>query len=158
MRDARLVLVLAFAIALAGCAWMQSAQRAVTGGSGDISGETYYAAADGLPVRADASASAKVVGRLGLHEKVTRTQVDRGYAHVVAGSGVEGWVDNAQLLWRLPAAAAAPPAPAPTETEAVKTEPEPAPATQPAPAPRPAAPPQPPADPSKPNPTVFDPF
>ena len=65
----------------------------------------YYAGVAGLQVYSEPSASSKVVGTLALHEKVTRSRLERGYAYVEsAKGGVEGWVNNAQLLWRLPKA------------------------------------------------------
>jgi SH3 domain-containing protein len=77
----------------------------------------YYAAVEGLKVHIDPSASSKVVGTLSLHEKVTRLKVERGYALVASTkSGVRGWVDNAQLSWRLPTSPTTA-APAPGETE-----------------------------------------
>ncbi|MDX2169260.1 MAG: hypothetical protein SF182_19475, partial [Deltaproteobacteria bacterium] len=71
-------------------------------------GETFYAGAAGVTVYEQPSSSARVAGRLALHEKVTRAGVEHGYAHIIAStSGVTGWVDNAQLIWRLPGAPAA---------------------------------------------------
>jgi SH3 domain-containing protein len=65
----------------------------------------YYAGVAGLTVYSEPSASSKVVGSLALHEKVTRSRLDHGYAYVEsAKGGVKGWVSNAQLIWRLPAA------------------------------------------------------
>jgi hypothetical protein len=85
----------------------------------------FYAGVDGLKVHSEPSAGSKVVGTLALHEKVTRTDVERGYAYVTsATTGLKGWVSNAQLIWRLPgtkepAAAHMPPeAPAAAEPEA----------------------------------------
>jgi hypothetical protein len=64
----------------------------------------YYAGAEGLKVYSDPSTSSKVVGTLALHEKVVRTKLERGYAFVESPtSALKGWVDNAQLIWRLPA-------------------------------------------------------
>ena len=96
----------------------------------------YYAGVDGLKVYSEPSASSKVVGTLSLHEKVTRSGVERGYAYVTSSkSGLAGWVSNAQLIWRLPAAAgpageAAPEAPvAPEAPEPAAPAPEPPPTT-----------------------------
>ena len=107
-RAARILIVTA-ALTLAGCA---GAQKTVGGWFGDEAasgtqqaGTVYFAASDGLPMHSDASFSSPVVGRLALHEKVVRTRLQSGYAYVVSDqSGVAGWVDNAQLIWRLPAA------------------------------------------------------
>lgn len=172
----RFVFVFALTLALAGCATIDSAERAITGKQS----ETFYSASAGLPVRNAAFVTSKVISRLALHEKVTRTEVDRGFAHIVTEKGVDGWVDNAQLLWRLPSAAPATPdskqspkavheepiAPSEPATAepapVVKPEPEPDPApaaTQAAePAPAPAAEPDPPPAPKKKPPATYDPF
>jgi hypothetical protein len=77
----------------------------------------YYAGVEGMKVYSAASASSKVVGTLSLHEKVTRTGLERGYAYVQSSkTGTKGWVDNAKLIWRLPAAPGAA-APAPEEPQ-----------------------------------------
>jgi hypothetical protein len=72
---------------------------------GQPAGDPYFAGATDLPVFAEASSTSKVVGRLALHEKVIRSRVDHGYAYVTAErGGLTGWVNNAQLIWRLPPA------------------------------------------------------
>jgi hypothetical protein len=127
----------------------------------------FYVGAEGLRVYAEASGSAQVIGRLALHERVMRSEVERGYAHIRSQrSGIEGWVDNAKLLARLPAAGArggSPAAPvgepaarAPEEPAAETPKDEP-PAAEPASAEStPATPP--PPDPPRREPAVFDPF
>ena len=81
----------------------------------------YYAGVEGLKVYSEPSSASKVVGTLSLYEKVTRFKVERGYALVEsAKSGVKGWVNNAQLTWRLPTA---PSAAAPAGVEAHPEEP-----------------------------------
>src|SRR5262245_27371335 len=76
----------------------------------------YYAGVEGLKVYSEPSTSSRVAGTLSLHEKVVRTNLERGYAFVESSqSGLKGWVDNAQLIWRLPPA---PGAGAPTNVEA----------------------------------------
>lgn len=149
------VFVVATLLALGGCAGTRQPLPKWLGGSPPApasSTEQFYAAADGVAVHAKASGSSPVVGRLSLHERVTRSDLVRGYAHVVADqSGLEGWVDNAKLLWRLPAPdAAAPPATmAPAADDASAA---------------PAAPPQPTAAETQPAPAKsevvkdFDPF
>ena len=68
----------------------------------------FYAAEDQLAVREAPAASARTVGHLKLHDKVTRYDIENGYAHVrAAGSKLEGWVVNAKLDWRTPAKSAA---------------------------------------------------
>jgi hypothetical protein len=96
-----------------------------------------------LKVYSDPSTSAKVVGTLSLHEKVARTNLERGFAFVESSkSGVRGWVDNAQLIWRLPAASSTS---APSSVEAEPEEPaapapeEPSPTATAAPQPTPTA-------------------
>jgi hypothetical protein len=65
-----------------------------------------------LPVHATPSADAKVVGRLAPNARVTRTQVDRGWARI-EGDKVEGWVDASRLTAEAPAATS----PAPPRAE-----------------------------------------
>ncbi len=66
----------------------------------------YYAGVEGMKVYSEASAASKVIGTLSLHEKITRTGLERGYAYVQSSkTGIKGWVDNARLIWRLPGAA-----------------------------------------------------
>lgn len=85
----------------------------------------FYSAVDGLAVRDAASGSARTVGRLALHQKVTRSKVDRGFAHVKAGS-LEGWVDNSKLVWKLPSASGKSPAAGKSaQPVAGNTEPQP---------------------------------
>src|SRR5262249_30922723 len=101
--------VLAGALVLAGC----SVEKSVGGwfGKGSSSeasagaGQKYYAGVAGLKVYSEPTSSSKVVGKLPLHEPVTRYKVERGYAYVKADArGLTGWVNNTNLLWRLPAA------------------------------------------------------
>ena len=127
----RVLLAVAAALALGGCAVFDQISTDWFGGETATPtptprqhGESYYSSVDGLPMHFLPSGSSQVVGRLALHEHVNRTDVQRGYAHVVADNGLEGWVDNAKLLWRLPTSAAPPgtPAPAPHAPEAVAPE------------------------------------
>ena len=129
----------------------------------------YYAGIEGLKVFGEPSASSKVVGALSLHEKVTRTKLERGYAYVEsAKSGMKGWVINAQLLWRLPTApktgAPAPVEAQPEEPVAPTGEETPAPvapeATAPAAEQPPTATPVPAAHPTPPGiaPSIFNPY
>jgi len=123
---------LGLVIALAGCATMQQSVGGwfgaatptprVTPAAG-AAPQVYYAGTEGLKVYSKPSASAKVVGKLSLHEKVTRYKLERGYSYVESDkSGARGWVDNAQLVRRLPAKpATAAPAPAEPEPEAPAT-------------------------------------
>ena len=95
----------------------------------------FYAAEDQLAVREGPAASARTVGHLKLHDKVTRYDIENGYAHVrAAGSKLEGWVVNAKLDWRTPAKSAA----ATSDVPAATGEPAAA-ATEPAATPEAAA-------------------
>jgi len=138
----------------------------------------YYAGAEGLKVYSEASASATVVGTLALHEKVVRTNLERGYAFVESSqSGLKGWVDNAQLIWRLPAAsttgapanveaepeepeAPAPEEPSPTATPEATATPEPTPTAEvfPTKVPPPTAAPRELATPRPVGPSIFNPY
>jgi hypothetical protein len=166
-----LILATAF---LAGCAsvkkttegWWGDLTSSGSGASGQPQGgSVYYAASDGLVMRASASGSASIVGRLTQYQRVVRTQLVNGWAYVTTDGGLSGWVDNAQLVWRVPSAAGAPAtgaepasadttaAPAPVATSApadVPAEPAgaaPAPTAEPSPAPT-APPDAPPPAPS----------
>ena len=162
---------------LGGCSAQKKASGWFGGGEGSEggAGQRYYAAAAGLTVYSEPTSSSKVVGKLSLHERVTRHKVTRGYAYVKAdASGLEGWVNNSMLIWRLPAAPAAKPAdgePAepPVEAappEAAKAPPE-APEAPPEAVEAPAAPESPaPAPPPAEKPpkrrrtgaSIFDPY
>lgn len=63
----------------------------------------FYAATDGVVLYTLPAATSDVVARLALHQPVTRIALSRGFANVTTESGLVGWVDNTQLLWRLPA-------------------------------------------------------
>lgn len=122
MAHARSLILVLGALSIAGCSGVR---KTVDGWMADVAPETaaqqgsvYYAASDGLVVHADASGGSAVVGRLPLYEKVVRTDQKNGYAYVTSDGGLAGWVDNAQLIWRLPASAGAPAAPAASTTAA----------------------------------------
>jgi hypothetical protein len=86
---------MAVAIALSGCAAVRSI--------GAEKGETVYAASADVIVRATPFATSKGIGRLSLHEPVTRLKVERGFAQIAAKKGgLEGWVDASQLISQLP--------------------------------------------------------
>ena len=118
------------------------------------------------------STSSKAVGTLPLHEKVTRTKLDRGWAYVESTkSGVAGWVNNARLIWRLPTTGAQAPAEAQPEEPVAPTGEEPqapvapeatAPAAElpatPTSTPVPAAPPTPKATSRGVAPSIFNPY
>lgn len=132
----------------------------------------YYVGSNGLPLYREPGRN--VLAQLPLHQKVLRYRLERGYAYVkVEGTGQEGWLDNAKLLWRLPrqppAAQAPSPAPAadhdtPAEPDVSEAAPPAEPAdseeTAPSEEPPPAEPPaEAPADqPGPVSPSVFEPF
>jgi hypothetical protein len=141
------VAVVSVGILLAGCAamkqrmggWFGAAATTPTPeptptpqGASATAPRVYYAGVEGMQVRGGPSASSKVIGQLSLHERVTRFKLERGYAYVEsAESATKGWVNNSQLIWRLPSA--------PTTT-APETEQPGAPAVEPEPeAPAPGA-------------------
>ena len=154
-------------IALAGCSnvrqtmrgWVGETQPAAAAHAGQSA--AYYAAADQVAVYAQASASSKVVGHLPLNARVSRTQLERGYAYVTADGGLQGWVDAGQLVRRRTAASGATSGaePTPAEADAPKeaggvekaADVEPVPAAE---SPGPAAPPAPPTPPPPPAPTA----
>jgi hypothetical protein len=167
-------MLVAASIALGGCA---SVRQTMSGWFGDDSAaetptpaaaqqaSTYYSAVEGLTIYAEASRSSKVVGHLALHQRVTRSQLENGYAYIAADKGgLSGWVDNAQLIWRLPAAAASPAPSAPPALQgaapADATAPPAAEPTEipPTAAPTPTATVAAQAAPPKPAPKMFDPY
>lgn len=110
---------------LAGCSNGKSFRDIFAGNSGGSEEGTFYAGVSGLKVYAKPRSSSAARGTLALHEKVYRIAIENGFAYVkVAGSGEKGWVENAKLLWRLPAAKSPPAAPV-SAAETVEPEPEP---------------------------------
>lgn len=68
----------------------------------------FFVGVERLPVLAEPKGAAAVRGHLALHQKVVRTKIQNGYALVrAAKGGLEGWVLNSRLLWKLPAPPAA---------------------------------------------------
>jgi hypothetical protein len=124
-----IAVALSMAISLAGCAAMQQRIGGWFGAATPTPTPTlmpqarpaaerrvYYVGAEGLKVYSEPSASSKVVGKLALHEKVTRSRLERGFAYVESTTtGTRGWVNNSRLIWRLPSvpttSAPAPPEP-----------------------------------------------
>jgi len=108
MTTLRIALAFAIATVVGGCSGPHRGLSDWFGGSSPSgvpeTGQTYYSGVANLVVHAGASGSSAIVGRLPLHEKVVRTRTEHGYAYILASrTGLEGWVDNAKLIWRLPA-------------------------------------------------------
>jgi len=190
--------VLGVLISVAGCAslqqqvggWFGAATPTPTsaarpGPAAAAGPRLYYAGAEGVQVYRDPSTSSQVLGKLALHEKVTRFKLERGYAYVEGTtSSVKGWVNNAQLIWRLPGGATTsapatmgvepeepaaaepeePEAAAPEEPqepqapEATATATEALPTPLPTMTPRPAAPPKAKTTPGGVAPSIFNPY
>ena len=148
MRIVRVAAALGVAMVIASCATTQkgvggwfgapaptptpSPKPRTTAATAAQAPRVYYAGVEGLKVYGEPSASSKVVGTLSLREKVTRVKVERGFAFVESTkSGVKGWVDNAQLAWRLPTAPATA-GPVPGEAKPEGAQPEEAPPEEPA--------------------------
>ena len=84
---------------------------------------TYYASRPGMKVYSAPKRGSRVLATLTRHQKVLRSDVQRGYARIRTPDGrIQGWVDNGLLIWRLPASK-----PSSTRTAAVKCPPQPAP-------------------------------
>jgi len=141
-RRSRLPVTLCLAIWLGGCAdaqkhvggWFGAATPTPTAAPvpeanlGAPTPRVYFASSEGLNLYSEPSMSSKLVGTLTLHEKVTRFKLEHGFAYVESPtSGAKGWVDNSQLIWRLPSKAA-PSRPTATEPEESGTEETPVPA------------------------------
>jgi len=134
MRWAGSLVLLSTSLALGGCSTMQKTwngwfgdeEPAASASSASDAGEqVYYSSVEGLTVYGQASSSSKVLGRLALHEKVTRSRTEHGYAFIrTEEGGLEGWVDNAKLDWRKPTAAASA-VEAPAQEAPAAKEPEP---------------------------------
>jgi hypothetical protein len=99
----------------------------------------YYASRPDLKVYSAPRRGSRVLATLTRHQKVLRSDVQRGYARIRTADGrIQGWVDNGLLIWRLPAAK-----PSGTRSAAVKYAPQPAPvasSAQPAALAEPASP------------------
>jgi hypothetical protein len=116
----------------------------------------YYTGTAGLPLYR--SPGRDIISRLPRYSKLYRDDLQRGYAHVrVDATGETGWVENAQLIWRLPAQASPPqpaePASAPAATEPVPDAVKPPESTTPAATPSSGTPSQPTVSPS-----IFNPY
>jgi hypothetical protein len=103
-----------FVAASVGCSTLDSlglgkgAPAPGKGGAVAASG-VYYTGSDDLTLYR--KPGDEILTRLPIHTRLYRDELKSGYAHVrVAPSGETGWVENARLIWRLPAQAAQPPA------------------------------------------------
>ena len=174
---------MSLALSLASCASMQQTVGGWFGAAtptpaptpqrkaGAAAPRVYFARTEAVKVYSEPSASSKVMGELSLHEKVTRLKLERGFAYVEsAARGLKGWVNNSQLIWRLPSggttAAPATEEPEPEGPEAEEAQPPQAaetPATAAEPTATPthapaAAPPSPTATLRGVAPSIFNPY
>jgi len=86
----------------------------------------YYTGTADVPLYR--SPGSDIISRLPRYTKLYRDDLQRGYAHVrVEATGAIGWVDNARLIWRLPAQAPPPQPVKPTEPASAPGATEPGP-------------------------------
>lgn len=88
---------------LGGCSTLENtvAGKSAAGGAGQTTG-VYYAGSADLPLYRTPGGA--LISRLPQYAKLVRSDLQRGYAHVrVEATGEAGWVENAKLIWRLPA-------------------------------------------------------
>lgn len=111
-------------LVLGGCSSFTDAWNEWTGGAAAVpptiaatSSDVFYAGYEGLTLHELPSGASPIVARLALHQRLTRVNQSRGYAQVRTDAGLEGWVDTAELLWKLPSTPE-PVAPAVAETPA----------------------------------------
>jgi len=153
-----LLVCAALGAASAGCSTLESfgwgkggASTSKKEGAPAAAGGIYYAGAADLPLYRNPGG--EIVARLPLHTKLYRDELKAGYAHVrIAPSGESGWVENARLIWRLPAQVEQPQPAEATKTPAVAPPVAP-PASAPAPASTPGGTTQPTVGPS-----IFNPY
>lgn len=138
-------IVIALVVVLAGCDSYRSHAPSWLGGEAGASatagtGSVYYSGVAELRVFESPSTSSKVVGSLSLHQKVVRSKIDRGFAFIESTDGhLRGWVNNAQLIWKVPAPTSPPTdsrktAPAASAPSVAEPATEPVPPTAPEPA------------------------
>ena len=83
----------------------------------------YYVGVNNLKLLREPGSSSDVLAYLSLHQKVMRSKLNNGYAFVtVVQTGETGWVDNAKLMWKLPAKAEHSPAKTTTEKPEIKKQ------------------------------------
>lgn len=88
---------------LGGCSTLENtvAGKSAAGGAGQTAG-VYYAGSADLPLYRTPGGA--LISRLPQYAKLYRSDLQRGFAHVrVEATGEAGWVENAKLIWRLPA-------------------------------------------------------
>jgi len=67
----------------------------------------FFVGIDGLALYSSPTVASPIIARLPLHQNILRSKLEKGYAYIRApDSGKEGWVDNAKLIWKLPAKSA----------------------------------------------------
>jgi hypothetical protein len=105
MAQARVVVMVVMAVAVGGCSALDAlfGDAAAPPPAAADRTDVFYAGVDGLEMHSLPTATSDTLARLALHQPVSRIGFARGYANVSTEAGVVGWVDNANLLWRLPA-------------------------------------------------------
>ena len=119
MATVRVVLLVAVVVAVGGCAAMSESWDELFGdpsaptpvADATEGSDVFYARIEGLEMYALPTGTSEIVARLSLHQRVLRIGLARGYANVSTDAGITGWVDNTELLWRLPSAPVATEAP-----------------------------------------------
>jgi len=151
------LLYAALGVAVNGCSTLDRVGwgkgEATRAGSGSTTG-VYYSATDNLPLYRNPGAG--IIDHLPKYTRLYRDDLQDGYAHVrVTPGSASGWVDNARLIWRLPAEAGQPEPVVPTSPTAADTAGPPAGQVE-SPVPAPAEP----AAPSGPSvaPSIFNPY
>jgi len=83
-------------------------------GSAPKKPEVFYTAEAGVKLYAEPGFGSEELAELPRHQKLYRSEIDRGFAHVeVDGTGQRGWVENAPLIWKVTTRDAAPATKAP---------------------------------------------
>ncbi len=107
------------------CATLDSTTRTTGPAAASGEPEPFYVGKSGLKLFPEPRFSRTSIAELPLHEKVLRDKLEKGFAHVtVIKTGQSGWVNNAHLVWRIPADKAAPVKPAAPPPGPVKSPPK----------------------------------
>jgi hypothetical protein len=104
-----------------GCSDVKPLRELIYPNAGGKADGTFYVGEAGVALHPTPQRSSAPIATLALHQKVYRSKLEKGFAYVtVAGGGPKGWVDNAKLLWKLPASSAPAARPAAAEPDAAE--------------------------------------